>query len=167
MNDSKTNQGNIRQLLQTNKFVILLEIAVVFVPLYVLLIESDRLGGSDYVPLGGDLVLIGPPLVYLGMVLALAAVWIISKLRGSSWSEFGLARPKSWGRTILMGVGVTVGFMIAATVVMALIKLAFPNIEVDLSRFRFLHGNLPNLIINVVALWFTAGFVEEFYGAVT
>jgi len=133
----------------------------VFVPLYVLLIVSDRLGGNDYIPLGGDLVLVGAPLVYLGMILALAAVWIVSKIRGSSWGEFGLARPKSWGRTILMGVGVTVAFMVSATGVMVLIKLAFPNTVADLSRFDALHGNLPNLIINVVAMWFTAGFVEE------
>jgi hypothetical protein len=31
-----------------------------------------------------------------------------------------------------------------------------------MSRFDPLRGNLPNLIINVVAMWFTAGFVEEF-----
>lgn len=158
----KPSQGILGELLQTNKLAILLEIAVVFVPMYILLIVSDRLGGNDFIPLGGDLILAGAPLVYLGMILALAAVWIVSKMRGSSWSEFGLARPKSWGRTILVSLGVTVGFMVTATVVMVLIKLAFPNMAVDLSRFDFLHGQLPNLIINVVALWFTAGFVEEF-----
>ena len=45
------------KLLRTNKLAILLEIAVVFVPLYALLIISNRLGGDDFVPLGGELVL--------------------------------------------------------------------------------------------------------------
>ena len=93
----------------------MLEIAIVFVPLYVLLIVSDRLGGNDFIPLGGDLILAGAPLPYMGMILALAAVWVVSKIRGSSWSEFGLARPKGWRRTILMGIGMTIVFIVVAT----------------------------------------------------
>ena len=158
MKDQKPSQEKIGKLLQTSKFAILLEIAVVFVPLYMLLIMSNRLGGNDFVPLGGSLVLAGAPLVYLGMILALAAVWVVSKMRGISWSYFGLARPKSWARTILMGIGMTVVFLVAATLLSQLIKTP----EADLSRFAPLHGNLPNLIINVIALWFTAGFLEEF-----
>ena len=47
------------ELLRTNKLAILLEIAVVFVPLYVLLIISNQLGGDDFVSLGGELYLLG------------------------------------------------------------------------------------------------------------
>ena len=161
MEDLKTIQEKIGELLRTNKLFILLEIAVVFAPLYVILIVSDRLGGNDFVPLGGELMLAGGPLIYLGMILTLVVFWVVSKVRGSTWSDFGLSRPKSWVRTILMGIGVTVGIMIGATPVMVLIKLAFPGTQADLSRFDFLHGDLPNLIINVVFLWFTAGFLEE------
>jgi hypothetical protein len=42
-----------------------------------------------------------------------------------------------------------------------LITQAFPVPQVDNSRFDILHGNLPNLILNVVAVWFTAAFFEE------
>jgi len=162
MKDPKPFQEKFGELFRTNKLAILLEIAFVFVPLYVLLILSDRLGGNDFIPLGGDLVFAGAPLVYLGMILALTAVWIVSKIRGSSWGDFGLARPKSWEHTILMGVGVTIVFIFFGILLNELIKFTFPNTQADLSRFDFLHGNLPNLIINVVQLWFTAGFVEEF-----
>ncbi len=158
MKDTNTIQKKISALLQTNKVAIMLEIAVVFVPLYVLLIVSDQLGGNDFISLGGDVVLVGGPIVYVGMILALAAVWVTSKMRGCSWSEYGLARPKSWVRTILLGIGMTIVFLVAATLLSQLIKTP----EADLSRFAPLHGNLPNLIINVVALWFTAGFLEEF-----
>ena len=162
MNDSKPLQEKLGELLRINKLAISLEIAVVFVPLYVLLIVSDRLVGKDFIPLGGDLVIVGAPLVYVGMVLALATVWIVSIIRGCSWGDYGLARPESWWRAILMGVGVTVAFIVAGLLLNELSKLAFPSITPDLSRFDHLHGNLPNLIINVVLLWFTAGFVEEF-----
>jgi len=162
MNETKSSKTKLGEILQTNKFAILLEIGVVFVPLYVLLIVSDKLGGNDFVLLGGNVVLVGAPIVYLGMILALVAVWVTSKMRGISWSYFGLARPKSWLRTILMGIGMTIAFMVTATLLVQLLKLVNLNTEADLSRFAPLHGNLPNLVINVVALWFTAGFVEEF-----
>jgi uncharacterized protein len=60
-----------------------------------------------------------------------------------------------------MGVGVTVGIMVSFTLLSLLIQLAFPNAQQDLSRNDIMRGNLPNLILNVVAIWFTAGFVEE------
>ena len=149
------------ELLRTNKLAILLEIAVVFVPLYILLFISNRLGGDDFLPLGGGLVLAGGPLVNLGLVVTIAIFWVVSKIRGSSWTDFGLARPKSWARTILMGVGVTLGVTVSFILLASLIQLVFPVPQQDLSRLEIMHGSLPNLILNVVAAWFTAGFLEE------
>ena len=147
--------------LRTNKLAILLEIAVVFVPLYVLLFISNRLGGDDFLPLGGGLYLLGGPLVNLGLVVTIAIFWVVSKIRGSTWSDFGVVRPKSWGRTILLGLGMTLGIVVSFVVLASLIQLVFPVPQVDNSRFDILHGNLPNLILNVVAAWFTAAFFEE------
>ncbi|MBV6449379.1 MAG: hypothetical protein MHPDNHAH_00089 [Anaerolineales bacterium] len=162
MKAPKPFQEKVGELLRTNKPAILLEIAVVFVPLYVLLIISDRLGGDDFVRLGGGLVLAGGPLVNLGLVVTVAIFWVVSRIRGSAWSDFGLARPKSWGRTILMGVGVTVGVIVLFPLLMGLVQLIVPIPQQDVSRFAFLRGDLPNLIVNVLAMWFTAGFLEEF-----
>lgn len=161
MQASKPIQGNFSELLRTNKLAILLEIAVVFVPLYVLLLISNRLGGDDFVPLGGGLVLAAGPLVNLGLIVTIAIFWVVAKVRGSTWSDFGLARPKSWGRTILIGLAVTVGIVVSFILLASLIQLVFPVPPQDLSRLEIMHGNLPNLILNVVAAWFTAGFFEE------
>ena len=78
MKDTIIVQEKIGALLRTNKLAIFFEIAVVFVPMYVLLMVNDRLG-SDFVSLGGNLKLAGGPLVYLAMILGLVAVW------GTSW----------------------------------------------------------------------------------
>jgi membrane protease YdiL (CAAX protease family) len=161
MKDPKPLQEKLGELLRTNKLAILLEIAVVFVPLYVLLFISNRLGGDDFLPLGGGLSLLGGPLVNLGLVVTIAIFWVVSKIRGSTWSDFGLARPKSWGGTILMGIGVTLGIVVSFVLLASLIQLVFPTPQVDNSRFDILRGNLPNLILNVVAAWFTAAFLEE------
>ena len=161
MKDPKPFQEKLGELLRTNKLAIVLEIAVVFVPLYVLLFISNRLGGDDFLPLGGGLSLLGGPLVNLGLVVTIAIFWVVSKIRGSTWSDFGLARPKSWGRTILIGIGVTIGIVVSFVFLASLIQLVFPVPQADNSRFDILHSNLPNLILNVVAAWFTAGFLEE------
>jgi len=161
MKDLTLSQEKSGELVRTNKLAILLEIAVVFVPLYVLLLISNRLGGDDFTPLGGGLILAGGPLVNLGLVVTIAIFWVVSRIRGSTWSDFGLARPKSWGRTILMGVGVTIGLTIVGALLLSLIQFAFPTPQADFSRMDFLHNDLPNLILNVVAMWFTAGFFEE------
>ena len=113
MENSQLYQERSGESLRTNKLAILLEIAVVFVPLYVLLFISNWLGGDDFLPLGSGLALLASPLVNLGLVVTIAIFWAVSKRRGSTWSDFGLARPKNWVFTILLGVGVTVG-MIAA-----------------------------------------------------
>jgi membrane protease YdiL (CAAX protease family) len=151
----------LQELLRTNKLAIALEIAVVFVPLYVLLFISNRLGGDDFLPLGGGLVLAGGPLVNLGLVVTIGIFWLVSRLRGSTWSDFGLARPKSWIRTILIGLGATAGILVSFALLLSLLQLVFPIAEQDVSRFDFMRGSLPNLALNVLAVWFTAAFFEE------
>jgi hypothetical protein len=151
------------ELLVKNKLAILLEIAVVFVPAGALYIINVRYG-SEFISLGGDVVLLGGPLLWIGMVLSLSAVWISSRMRGIGWREFGLGRPESWVRTALLGIGVYVGFIIVYVLIVSpILKFTFPGGVVDLSRFDPLRGNLPNLIINVIVHAFiTAGFIEEF-----
>jgi len=162
MKDSITVQEKIGALLRTSRFAVLLEIAVVVVPLYAGFMVSDRLG-SDVVPLGGDVVILAGPLAYLGLALSLAAVWVASRMRGVSWGEFGLARQKSWVRTVLMSLGVALAFFVGIAMLVNPLIRAIPNIGPrDMSHFDPLRRNLPNLIINVVAVWFTAGFMEEF-----
>lgn len=162
MKDSKPLQEKIGELRRTNKFAIFLEIVVVVVPLYASLMISDRLG-SDVVPLGGNFVLLGGPLAYFGLALSLAAVWVASRMRGVGWGEFGLARPKSWVRTVLMSLVVALAMFVGIVMLVNPLIGAIPNIAPrDMSRFDLLRDNLPNLILNVVAVWITAGFVEEF-----
>jgi membrane protease YdiL (CAAX protease family) len=162
MKDSKPLQEKFGELLQTNKFAIFLEIVVVFLPFYLGLAISDRLG-SDYVPLGGDLVLRQGPLAYLGLIISLLFLWVASRLRGASWNDFSLTRPKSWFRTVLMSLGILLAIFGAVIFIINPIMNALPNLPPqDLTRFDYLTGNLPNLIIQLVNIWITAAFLEEF-----
>ena len=161
MKDS-IRREKLRDLLQTNKFVILSEIVAVFLPLFLGLAISDRMG-SDHVPLGGELVLRQGPLVWLGLIVSLLILWGASRLRGVRWDDFGLTRPKSWFRAVLMSLGVALAVLATVIVIINPTMNIIPNLPPqDLSRFDYLAGNLPNLIIQLVNVWITAGFLEEF-----
>jgi len=114
------------------------------------------------VPLDGSVVLLGAPLVWLGVTLGFALACASLWLRGVRWRELGLRCPGTWIRTILTSIGVTVAVMAVLIVLSDIVVRTFPNgAPVDDSRFDPLRGHLPNLLINLVAVWPTDGFVEE------
>ena len=162
MTNSTTLQEKFGELLRTNKFAIILEIVVVFLPFYLGLAISDR-RGSEFVPLGGDLVIRQGPIAYLGLIISLLFLWGASRLRGASWGYFSLTRPKSWFRTVLMSLGVALAVLGTVVLIINPIMNALPNLgSQDLSRFDYLTGHLPNLVIQLVNIWITAAFLEEF-----
>ena len=133
-----------------------------FLPLYLGLAISDRLG-SDQMHLGGNVVIIGGPISYLGLIISLLFLWAASRLRGTSWSDFSLTRPKRWLRTVLISLGVALAVLGTVIMIINPIINALPNLPPqDLSRFDYLAGSLPNLIIQLVIVWITAAFLEEF-----
>ena len=161
MKTSKPLQDKLGDLLRTNKFTIILEIVIVFLPMYLGLILSDSIG-SDHVPLGGNLVLKGGPIAYLGLIISLVFFWVASILRGASWGDFGVTRQKSWFRTVLMSIGVALAVLGVVVMIINPAINTIPNLEPrDMSSFSYLTGNLPNLIINLVFMLITAGFLEE------
>jgi len=66
MNEQRSLRGRLEEALQSNKLAFLLELAIVFRPLYVGLVMSERLG-SNLIQLGGSTVIMGGPLAYLGV----------------------------------------------------------------------------------------------------
>lgn len=161
MKEPPTLQERFGTLLRTSKVAIALEIIVVFAPFYTGLMIHERLG-LDHISLGNGIVLFGSPVAYLGWVISLLLLWFVSKLRGVGWGDFGLTRPKSWFRTVLLGLGVALAIFGAVVLVINPIKNIIPNLEPrDMSLFNSLQGNLPNLLINMVIMWINAGFIEE------
>jgi hypothetical protein len=158
----KSLPDKLGKSLQTNGLAILLEIIIVLLPFYLGLIINDR-WGSDHIPLTDNVVMLGGPAIYLGLIISLLLLWGASRLRGAGWGDYGLTRPKSWFRTILMSLGVAFAILGAVVLLINPIINAIPNVEPrDMSRFNYLEGNLPNLIIQLVIIWITAAFLEEF-----
>ncbi len=140
--------------LDVKKFSGLLDIVATFMPLLVLSSIGTRLGTGT---------LVGGMLIALGYVLSIIAASVVLKLRGAGWREIGLARPQSWRRTALLGVGALLGSIIV-TVAVQVIALNLPGLAAepaDVSRFNPLQGNVPLLLGYVVLAWTTIAFGEE------
>jgi membrane protease YdiL (CAAX protease family) len=112
--------------------------------------------------LGGDTAL-GPIAVNLAYVLSILLALLVLRLRGTGWREIGLARPDSWRRTVLLGVGVTVVTILAGLALRG-IMLNLAGLAIgpsDQSQYNPLHGDLPLLLTMLVLSWTTIAFGEE------
>lgn len=144
----------IKRLPYKNKSVILLEILAAFLPILVLGGIGTWLGTDTF--LGGMFVTLG-----YGFSILVATFGL--KSRGSSWLDIGLARPDSWPRTVLLGIGTLVALLIM-TIALQVIALNLPWVEVppiDQNRFNPLEGNLLLFLLFVVLAWTTIAFGEE------
>jgi membrane protease YdiL (CAAX protease family) len=161
MNHTNAPRGKIGQLLTTNRFAILLEIIIVFLPLFLGLQLNERLG-SDHITIIGDIVILQGWITYAGLIISLVLLWVASWLRGANWGYFGVERPEKWWRVILVILGVSLAVFLVVRFAINPIINVVPNFEPpDLSRFNYITGNLPNLIIQLVNVWITAAFLEE------
>lgn len=134
----------------------LLGILIAFLPILILGIIGTSMGTDT---------LLGGVIVTLGYVLSLGVATIVLKLGGNSWRQIGLARPKSWPRTILLGIGALAALFIM-TIMLLKLALILPKVEVppiDWSRFNPLQGNLRYFLLLVVLAWTTIAFGEEMF----
>ena len=130
-------------------------------------LEIEKKTGLSKVALGiiiplvlvvNGLDMIIPP---AGIPLAVLMIWIILRKSGGSWADIGLGRPKSWKRTIALGVGLGFVLQIAATFGLEPILQFFTGEEPDLSRFDAFKGNVGQLALYLTITWTTAGVGEE------
>ena len=130
----------------------------------------DLIGSSlqkNHLVMGGVLILVAsinmldlvlPP---LGVLAALLLIWLVSWFLRNSWHDLGVRRPQSWGKTIIIGMGVGILSQLFALLVLIPL-LQKTNIEpLDYSRFTTLKGNIGMFLMYLTISWTTAGFGEE------
>jgi membrane protease YdiL (CAAX protease family) len=132
----------------------LADILVVGVPFVLVAGIGEWLGGGTA---------LGPIAVNLAYVLTIVLASLVLRSRGTGWREIGLARPDSWRRTVLLGVGVTVGTILMGVALRGIMQnLPGPAIRPsDQSQYNPLHGDLPLLLIMLALSWTTIAFGEE------
>jgi membrane protease YdiL (CAAX protease family) len=92
----------------------------------------------------------------LVMWLSIGFGWIVLRLRGEGLADIGLRRPKSWVRTI--GLGVLIGLGIFGA---SLLRDAI-GAKPDVTSFGHLQGDLPLTLSSVAVGFLGAGISEEF-----
>lgn len=98
----------------------------------------------------------------IGFIMAIILCVIIHWARKTKWDELGLSRPKSWWKTVLLGILCTLVIMtVFMTVINPLIFELFPPESKDLSRFNGIKDNGWMLMGGLLSAWGTAGLAEE------
>jgi hypothetical protein len=157
MNDNfalSISQGATR-LLNSDKRGHLIGILAVFVPFAIV----GLIGGA----LGTDTSFASALVITLAYMLAIAIATAVLKSQGSGWRDLGLARPKSWPKTIFMALGAMLA-VIAAMLVFQIILMNIPGLALqpsDQSDYNPLTGNLPMFLAAVAAAWTSVAFGEE------
>ena len=131
-------------------------ILVALVPFLVLGVIAHRLGTGT---MPSDV------LITLAYALSIAAASVVLYRQGTGWRQIGLARPKSWPRTVLLAIATLVMLFLVINVVqwIALSQPGLATQPADVSRFNPLEGNLPLLLFYLLLAWTTITFGEEMF----
>ncbi|MBS9464364.1 CPBP family intramembrane metalloprotease [Flagellimonas sp. 389] len=98
----------------------------------------------------------------IGFFIAIILMLIVHLLRKTTLFELGLQRPKSWVKTILFSLLLTVAILVVFNLLLnPLLFEFFPPDSKDLSRYDAIKGNTSMLIIALISSWITAAFAEE------
>ncbi|TFG86419.1 MAG: CPBP family intramembrane metalloprotease [Gemmatimonadales bacterium] len=146
------------QLLLENRAMKIAELLLLFaVALLTITVVLPRMGEN---PLARQAV------IWVANVLMLALVWLGLRLRGQGWAQFGLslhwpgrrAALRRFWQSLLVFVAAALAFVIGS-IVMANIA-GIPE-SADTSRYDYLRGNLPLLLLALAAVYVVSSFGEE------
>ena len=139
--------------LNSNKWTFLLEVIVILAPIWIAYIMMDYLGYNSL----ESWILPGILSIVISLLLVSLDLW----LRGSNWRQYGFTTPNSWLKTLLWSFLFIFVFLIVLSVLNYLTIQVMGTKPPNYSRFDSLGGNMPLLIISIVAVWISAAFGEE------
>lgn len=112
----------------------------------------------------GDGTVSGAILLNIGYVFSLLVTTVVLKQRDSGWRKIGLGWPASWLKTMLLGLGTAVIYIIFANILLPVFLQFLPLPEfapADQSNYASLYHNFPMLLLYVAAAWTIIPFGEE------
>ncbi len=87
--------------------------------------------------------------------------WASLRLRGLRWKDVGFTRPRSWGKALLIGVGVGVCMEVLELFVTQPLLVHWVGKMPDLSDFSDMVGNLKVFLFYVFLVWVLGALGEE------
>jgi len=158
MQDEKTMATGLGRALLTSKLAQVGEVVVVFIVAMTLIMGAEPLVGKN--PLARQGV------VWVANVLMLVMVWLGLRLRGQGWGHFGLSLRLANRRSVVRAVLQSFVVFVAAVAAFVVGAVVMANIAgkpeaADMSGYDYLRGNLPMLILALVAVYIVSSFGEE------
>ncbi len=141
-----------------NRWVRILEIAVVFSPGLLVLIAYR------FFKVENPMLLIAA--VWMANAVMLILIWTGIKYRGETLRSIGLAieRPQlsAAGWTVLKSIPILV-FAVAAFILGSIIMANIVGIPepADMTKYNYLKGNLPMLVLSLAGVYIVSSFAEE------
>lgn len=96
-----------------------------------------------------------------GVVVGALTALVVVRIRGGSFADLGLTRPRRVSLVPLWVVGLLGAFVAGQLLAPALISPLLPLPEPDLSRYDSIAGSLPAAVVLALLLPFTASIPEE------
>lgn len=109
-------------------------------------------------------ILLAIELGWITQFIILAVVlyaWLSLWLRGKGWNDFGLKKPENWKKTISLALLVGIIFQGLSLYVIEPFLGKLTGDIPDVSFFRPMVGNVPQLLFYFVLSWTFAAFIEE------
>ena len=134
------------------------EIVALFVVAFAVIVLAAPLAGENPVASQG--------VVWVANVLMLVMVWLGLRLRGQGWAHFGLSFRGASRRIVVRAVLLSLVVFVAAVAAFLVGAIVMANIVgipegADMSGYNYLSGNLPMLILALVAVYIVSSFGEE------
>jgi CAAX protease family protein len=83
------------------------------------------------------------------------------RLREGSWTAMGLARPTSWGRTVVLALGAAATRVVLGELVISPLAERFWPPAAEARIFNSVAGNLKQALLGLLLVWTFAAFGEE------
>lgn len=154
MSEKMYSRANLGKFLTNNKAIQFLEIFSLFIVAYVIIKTGLLFTGEN--------PLLKQGVVWLANIAMLLVVWLGLWLRGQNWSHLGLILKNINLRAFLLSLVVFIAAMagfIIGSIIMANIT-GIPE-SADMSGYNYLQGNLPMLILALIAVFIVSSFGEE------
>lgn len=150
--------GTLGLALKTNRFAKICEIVFVFVIALIVIIVATRIAQGNPLTLQA--------IVWCAYILMLGIVWTGLRLRGQRWKHLGLTFKPGNRSTIIRAVLKSLLVFVAAIAAFVLGSIVGANIvgipeQADMSGFNYLRGNLPMLLLALVAVFIGSSIGEE------
>jgi len=94
-------------------------------------------------------------------IYLLLFAWLILFIRGKKWRDFGLRKPASWSKTIILSLLIGIVYQAFSLYLIEPFLSTLTGELPDVSIFQSSNGDLPLLLFWILMSWTLAAFGEE------